>query len=48
MAIGLMGCSSLGFSQPFSGADELGRILPQYPEVWGKRSDKQVGLFYFL
>lgn len=48
MAIGLMGCSSLGLSQPFSGADELGRILPQYPEVGGKRSDKQVGLFYFL
>ena len=48
IAIGLMGCCPLAFGQTFSGADELGRILPQYPEVGGKRTDKHVGLFYFL
>lgn len=35
-------------AQPFSGADELGRILPSYHEVGSPRADRHVGMFYFL
>lgn len=34
--------------QSFTGADELGRVLPLKEEVGGPKADKQVGLFYFL
>lgn len=40
--------TSWAIAQPFTGQDDLGRIIPQYSEVGGKKLDKQVGIFYFL
>src|SRR5690606_11368781 len=34
--------------QILAGTDELGRVIPQYEEVGEAKSDRQVGLFYFL
>ena len=46
--LGAIGLSSNSFAQTFTGADELGRIVPVYTEVGAKKANKQVGLFYFL
>lgn len=43
-----LGSDKIG-AQPFSGVDDLGRILPQQAEVGpAKGGTKQVGIFYFL
>lgn len=36
------------YAQPLAGTDELGRVLPQNDSVGDPRTDKQVGMFYFL
>jgi len=41
-------CPKHGQGQVLAGTDELGRVLPQYEEVGGPKSDRHVGLFYFL
>ena len=35
-------------AQPLAGTDELGRTLPQNDETGDPKSDRQVGMFYFL
>lgn len=35
-------------AQPFSAADDLGRVLPQQKEVGDIKAGKHVGMFYFL
>ncbi|MGO3163260.1 MAG: hypothetical protein ACTIJ2_08555 [Sphingobacteriaceae bacterium] len=44
----LMWTAQLALAQTFTGADDLGRVLPQQEEVGPEKSGKQVGLFYFL
>jgi hypothetical protein len=34
--------------QPLAGSDELGRVLPNNPEVGDPKENKHVGMFYFL
>ena len=48
IALAVIGLSSTSLAQTFTGADELGRIVPVHTEVGAKKANKQVGLFYFL
>lgn len=45
LAAGAVSCLQ---AQPFTGADDLGRVLPSHHEVGAPRSDRHVGMFYFL